>query len=63
MPTGNYKVTVTLQSGTVLTYTTVGSVTETADKKTFTGRRSGETTDGSITVYISKIADQKIEPV
>jgi hypothetical protein len=63
MPTANYKLTVTLPSGTVLTYITVGAVTETADKKTFTGRRSGESADGVCTVYISKIVDQKLEPL
>jgi len=63
MPTsGNYKVTVTLPNGTLLTYTTVGAVTETADLKTFTGRRAGETGDGLFTIHKDKIVDQKVEP-
>lgn len=63
MPSGNYKVTVTLANGTLITYTTVGAVTETDTLKTFTGRRSGETADGLITVHKDKIVDQKVEPI
>jgi len=57
-----YKVTVTLPNGTLITYLTTTAVTETADLKTFTGRRLNETTDGIITVHKDKIVDQKVEP-
>jgi hypothetical protein len=63
MPSGNYKVSITLPNGTVITYTTVGQVTETADLKTFTGKRLNEATDGIITVHKDKIVDQKVEPI
>lgn len=62
----NYKVTITLPSGAVVTYTTVGAVTENASEpdgvKTFTGRRAGESADGVITVHKRNIVDQKVEP-
>jgi len=60
---GNYKVTITLPNGTLLTYTTIGAVTETDALKTFTGRRAGEATDGLFTIHKDKIVDQKVEPV
>jgi hypothetical protein len=63
MPSGNYKVTITLPSGTVITYTTVGAVSETDTLKTFTGRRQGEAADGLVTVHKDKIVDQKVEPI
>jgi hypothetical protein len=63
MPVTNYKVTITLPNGTVITYTTVGPVTETDTLKTFTGRRAGENTDGSITIHKDKIVDQKVEQI
>jgi hypothetical protein len=65
MPSGNYKVSVTLPNGTVITYTTVGAVDETTEPglKKFTGRRLNEATDGIITVHKDKIVDQKVEPI
>jgi hypothetical protein len=62
MPTSNFKLTITLTNGTLITYTTVGDVTETTDLKSFTGRRAGESGDGLITVHKDKIVDQKKEP-
>lgn len=59
-----YKITVTLPNGTTTrTYWATALPTEDDTKKTFTGKRDGETTDGSMEIRKDKILDEKIEPV
>lgn len=59
-----YKVTITDKNGTSRTYISTGTVAVSADgkKKTFTGRRQGEATDGDVTIFEDQVIDQKVEP-
>jgi len=61
-PTKELTVTVITANGTVVTktYDVVSGFTETADEKTFTGKRSGETTDGLITINKKMLFDEKL---
>ena len=69
LPSGvsGYPCTLTISllaaNGTVVTktYTVTAGFEETADEKVFTGKRSGETTTGVITINKKMIFDEKIE--
>lgn len=62
-PTHKLTITIVTANGTTVTktYDVVSGYEETADEKKFTGKRSGETTDGAITVNKKLILDEKLE--
>lgn len=64
MPGSGTKVTIVLTNGTSVVYhaTTAVSVSADGKKKTFTGKKDGETTDGAITLHIGTYVSQKEEP-
>lgn len=64
-PTHTLTISLLAANGTVVvrTYDVVSGYTETADEKTFTGKRSGETADGAVTINKKAIFDEKLTPV
>lgn len=63
-PTHTLSISMLAANGTVVTktYDVVSGFTETADEKTFTGKRTGETADGAIVINKKAIFDEKLTP-